>query len=194
MPHPGVAEYHREAVNLRLGTVRTGVETLRPVALRHLAGVGFVPDLREDGDRRPDLAEVVAEDGRSAVIALVLDLFEETDTAQAWKLRQPPPDVRLVRIQFAGFGAPAGRIRGSGRSEVVSHGFAIESGFAGECADVDPAGCLFLFTSEILEHEIILLGDHAASTRYSMVPDWGILFRRKWGVLHRRNWGILFQR
>lgn len=202
MPYPGVAEHHREVVNLPLGTVGTGVATLRPVALRHLAGFGFVPDLGEDGDRRPDLAEVVPEDGRSAVISLFVDLFKETDSAQAWKLRQPLLDIWLVGIQFAGFAAPTGRLGRTGRSEVVPHGFAIESGLAGEFADVDPSGCQFLFTSEILEHEVVLRVDHVASTRYSVVPDgamlfrpnWGILFRRKWGILHRRNWGFLFRR
>ncbi|MDN7023849.1 hypothetical protein FGU65_02900 [Methanoculleus sp. FWC-SCC1] len=65
----------------------------------------------------------------------------------------------------------------TGTSEVVPHGFAIESGLTGEFANVDPSCRLFLFTSEILEHEIILRVDHAASTRYSVVPDGAMLFR-----------------
>ena len=96
--HSGVAEHHREAVNLRLGTVETGVATLRPVALRHLAGFGFVPDFGEDGDHWLDLVEVVAKNGCFADVSLFLDLFKETDTAQARILFQPLPDVRLVGI------------------------------------------------------------------------------------------------
>jgi hypothetical protein len=52
----------------------------------------------------------------------------------------------------------------------------------------------FLFTSEILEHKIILCVYHSPSSKYYLVPDWGILFRPNWGILFRPNWGFLFRR
>ncbi|OPZ50770.1 MAG: hypothetical protein BWY90_01546 [Deltaproteobacteria bacterium ADurb.BinA014] len=81
IPHPGVAKNHRETVHLPLRTVGVGGNAFRPVTLRHLAGFGFIPELRENRDRRADLAEVVPEDRGFTVIALALDLVEETNTA-----------------------------------------------------------------------------------------------------------------
>lgn len=171
-----------------------GGKTRRPVALRHLTGVGLIPELGEDRDGRTDLAEVVAEDGCSSGVSLFANLFEEADATQLGITLQPFEDIRLVGVQLAGFDAGTGRRGRTITSEVVPHGLAIEAGLSGECTDVNPAGCLFLFTSEIFEHEIILLVEHSSSTGYSMIPEWGILFRRKWGVLHRRKWGVLFRR
>lgn len=150
-------------MNLRLRTVGTGVATLRPVKLRHLAGFCFASELGEDGDRWPDLAEVAAGDGHSAVIALSLDLLEESDPAPGRILLESLPDVQLVGIRFAEFVAPTRRSGRTGKSEEVSHVFAIEFGLAGEFADFDSSSCLFLFTSEILEPEIVLLVDYVAS-------------------------------
>jgi hypothetical protein len=77
--------------------------------------IGFIPEFEEDGDRRPNLEGIVAEDGCFAGVALCLDLVEEVDTAQSGVFCHLLLDIRLVGIQLAGFVLGAGNSEGRSR-------------------------------------------------------------------------------
>jgi hypothetical protein len=64
--------------------------------------IGFIPEFEEDGDRRPNLEGIFAEDGCFAGVPLCRDLVEEVDTAQSGVFFQLLLDIRLVGIQFVG--------------------------------------------------------------------------------------------
>jgi hypothetical protein len=72
--------------------------------------------------------------------------------------------------------------------ELMSYSLLIKSGLLGQFAEIEPSCGLFLFTSGILEHKIIFCVCHLPSSKYYLVPERGILFRRDWGFLHRHNW------
>jgi hypothetical protein len=81
--------------------------------------IDFIPEFEEDGDRRPNLEGIVAEDGCFAGVALCLDLVEEVDTAQSGEFCHLLLDIRLVGLQLVGLfrvrgtqkGGPEGRSR-----------------------------------------------------------------------------------
>lgn len=101
--HPGVAKDHRETVDPLLRTGGTGVATFGPVALRHLSRFGFIPELGEDRDRRPNLAEIVVEDGGFAGVALILEFLKETYPPLSGVFRRSLLDIQFLGVQLAGF-------------------------------------------------------------------------------------------